>query len=120
MGKSGLFWTPFVFVRYVLFLAAGIITGVFFIEDYPAWWFFIFCLLLSVGLMVLFIFKHNQHKLSVGLLSLLILFTLGMMRVKMSKESTNALHIINQKDSILYYTVKIDYFFRSEKKYGKP
>ncbi|MCZ8354492.1 MAG: ComEC/Rec2 family competence protein [Cyclobacteriaceae bacterium] len=119
MGKSGLFWTPFVFVRYVLFLAIGIIAGVFFIEDYPAWWFFIFCLLLSVGLIVLFIFKHNQHKLSLGLLSLLILFTLGMMRVKMSHESTDPLHIINQKDTIVYYTVKIDYFFQEREKVWK-
>ena len=98
-------WTPYAFVRFLLFFVSGILLGIYLPEVFPVNLAEIIFLLFAVGFVVIAVLRSaNVSKVfNPGPIALLALFLAGFIRVFYATDANHADHILNHSDSIRYY-----------------
>lgn len=98
-------WTPYAFVRFLLFFVSGILLGIYFPEVLPENITEVAFLLFTVGFVVIaFLRSTNVSKVfNPGPIALVALFLAGYIRVFYATDACYADHILNYSDSIQYY-----------------
>lgn len=99
-------WIPYAFVRITLFFCAGITTALYLpgLVDIRT------CLVLLLSLIILYGFvayKPRRIKQLPGLIAMIILFIAGYSSVYIRDESSVCDHIMNSRDTILYYQARV-------------
>lgn len=103
-------WTPYAFVRILLFFAGGILLGIYLPGILPKSFTEILFLILAISFIV---FAYLRSKASgkffnPGFIALIALFLAGYIRVYTSTDSNNQNHILHYSDTIQHYRVVIN------------
>ncbi len=103
------FWTPYPFVRIVLFFSAGILGGIYLPESVPINFANFFVSLLTfLFLTILYLRTTGKVKnVNPGSLGLLLILFTGYIQVYNATDSQNKSHFIQDKDTIQYYKVVV-------------
>jgi competence protein ComEC len=98
------FWTPYAFVRFVLFLIAGILLGIYFPGLFSEQ--FVAAALLVTGIALSFLFYRSSSSNVSGIIVFLMLILFGYLNTLYHTESRNPDHF-RFNDSIVQYQVVI-------------
>ena len=98
-------WTPYAFVRIVLFFAAGILWGIYLPDVLPIKLTGIFFVILTIAFVgIAFLRSTEQLKtFNPGLIGLLTVFLAGYIHVNHSTDYRNHDHFLHDTDTIRYY-----------------
>lgn len=98
-------WVPFAMVRIVLFLAAGILWGIYYpgiVDDKTLVFFEI--VLCGLFFISFFVFRSSRILKSIsGVLGLTAVFLFGYLRLHLSTQKGNEDHLLNEKNHIVAY-----------------
>jgi competence protein ComEC len=102
-------WTPYTFVRIVIFFGGGITLGVYYPDILPLYFFQILLVaLVSLYLMAFFLFKFlTKAFFNLGFVALTTIFLAGYVHTLQQTESRDPHHFITLKEPIQFYEAMI-------------
>jgi competence protein ComEC len=111
-------WIPYVFVRVLLFFAAGILLGIYLPGALPEFWVITALAVTGSGYFI-FYFANQSKRVYLGVAALVFIFLSGYLVVLLKTDSRKGDHFIHEREAITQYVAVVNSYVQEKDKSWK-